>query len=589
MPDPVPPAAPAPAPAKPAGPPPPKNPGFVTLTIDGVEVVAKPGTNLIEAANQIDVSIPFYCYHHKLTIAANCRMCLVRVSNSPKLQPGCQTQVSEGLVVQTNSPEVRESHRAVQELLLYNHPVDCAICDQAGECKLQDYYMEYDHRPYRPAAPKVLRHKRKELGPRVLLDQERCILCTRCVRFMREVPNEPQLGVFGRGNREYIDTFPGVPLTSKYSLNTTDICPVGALLPKDFRFKARAFFLSTVPSVCSGCSRGCNTSLDYYDGVSYRYRPRENDAVNGAWMCDDGRLTVNGLNENRLLSASTGRGTNRKSSVPLPSAVKLAAEKLAPYLGSAGKTPSPGLAVLVSPQLSVEDLLMALHLAREGFGLHHVYAGGLPDGDEDALLIKADKNPNRQGLAWVAKAFGLAVQPFSMLSQAIAAGEVKAIYAAGAELPVSEDHAAAQTGKLDFVLVQAVHEGPLAAAADVTLPAAPHSECDGMFVNFAGRAQRFQRAYPPIGESQPHWKLALSLAIECGFALRYGSARELFLDLGPRVPELKTVNWDDLGPSTAPQLGLDVAPAAADARPPGYRERVVELHFPKQLPEAGVR
>jgi NADH-quinone oxidoreductase subunit G len=245
--------------------------------------------------------------------------------------------------------------------------------------------------------------------------------------------------------------------------------------------------------------------------------------------------------------------------------------------------------VLVSPQLSVEDLLMALHLAREGFGLHHVYAGGLPDGDEDALLIKADKNPNRQGLAWVAKAFGLTVQPFSMLSQAIAAGEVKAIYAAGAELPVSEDHAAAQTGKLDVVVVQAVHEGPMAAAADVTLPAAPHSECDGLFVNFAGRAQRFQRAYPPVGESQPHWQLALSLAIECGFALRYGSARELFLDLGPRVPELKTVSWDDLGPSTAPQLGLDVAPAAADARPPGYRERVVELHFPKQLPEAGAR
>jgi NADH-quinone oxidoreductase subunit G len=585
MPDPAAPAAPAtatPAP-KPSGPPPPKNPGSVTLSIDGVEVVCKPGTNLIEAANQIDVEIPFYCYHRKLSIAANCRMCLVRVSNSPKLQPGCQTLVSEGLVVQTQSADVRESHRSVQEMLLYNHPVDCAICDQAGECKLQDYYMEFDHRPYRPTAPKVMRHKRKELGPRVLLDQERCILCTRCVRFMREVPNEPQLGVFGRGNREYIDTFPGVPLDSKYSLNTVDICPVGALLPKDFRFKARAFFLSTVPSICSGCSRGCNTGLDFYDGVSYRYRPRDNDDVNGAWMCDDGRLTVNALNENRVSSATTARGTAQKD-VPLKTAFTQAAEKLAPFRGPSAQA---GFGVLVSPQLSVEDLLMVLHLAREGFGLQRIYAGGFADGDEDALLIKADKNPNRVGLAWVAKAFGLTVEPFAALAPAIASGQLKALYAAGLETPVAAEHAAAAAAKLDLLVAQAVHGGPMTAAADIVLPAAPHSECDGLFVNFAGRAQRFQRAYAPHGDSQPHWRLALSLATELGFAQRYGSARELFLDLSPRVPELKGVQWDDLGPSTARQVGLDVAPAAADARPPGYRERVVELHFPKQLPEAG--
>ncbi len=561
---------------------------MVTLTIDGTEVVAKPGTNLIEAANQIDVDIPFYCYHRKLSIAANCRMCLVRVSNSPKLQPGCQTLVSEGLVVKTQAPEVLESHRSVQELLLYNHPVDCAICDQAGECKLQDYYMEFDHRPYRPAAPKVMRHKRKELGPRVLLDQERCILCTRCVRFMREVPNEPQLGVFGRGNREYIDTFPGVPLTSKYSLNTVDICPVGALLPKDFRFKARAFFLSTVPSICAGCSRGCNTSLDFYDGVSYRYRPRDNDAVNGAWMCDDGRLTVNALNETRVLSAAAGRGAGRKE-IAFEAAIKLAAEKLKPYLRASGASATPGqpgLAALVSPQLSVEDLLMVFTLIVEGFGLRTVYVGGNADGDEDALLIKADKNPNRKGLAWVAKAFGLTVQPFSALASAIASGEIKALYAAGLEVPIPEDHAAAAAERLEVLVAQAVHHDALTSAADVTLPAAPHSECDGSFVNFDGRTQRFQQAYAPQGDSRPHWSLALSLAIELGFTWRYGSARELFLALSPRVPELKDVRWDDLGPSMAPQVGLNMAPAAADARPPGYRERVVELHLPRRLPEA---
>jgi NADH-quinone oxidoreductase subunit G len=552
---------PQPQPTQPAKPQP-KHPGMVTLTIDGVEVVAKPGTNLIEAANAVDIEIPFYCYHKRLTIAANCRMCLVKVSNSPKLQPGCQTVVAEGIAVTTNSAEVRDSQRSVQEFLLYNHPVDCAICDQAGECKLQDYYMAFDHKPARPTQPKVLRHKRKDLGPSVVLDQERCILCTRCVRFMREVAKEPQLGVFGRGNREYIDIFPGVPLTSKYSGNTVDICPVGALLSKDFRFKARAFFLTATPSICTGCSRGCNTYLDWYDRVSYRYRPRENDAVNQGWMCDDGRLTYHRLNEARVNHATEGG-----QQVSVGAALRNAGAKLGPHL----KT--PGLTVVVSPQLSNEDLLMVLLFAKDGLGASTIYEGGFADGDEDQILIKADKNPNRKGLALVAKAYGLTVKPLSELAKQSA---ISALYVAGAEVAADAELTAAMA-RAEVSVAQAFNHTPATAQAGILLPATPHSETPGSFTNFEGRVQRFDQAYPAAEEARPHWRLALELWIELGYVGRYSSARELFLDLGQRVPELAKVDWDDLGPGARQRPGIFTAPAAADARPAGYRERVLDL------------
>jgi NADH-quinone oxidoreductase subunit G len=562
MPDQPAPKADSKEPPKPAPP-----PGFVNVVIDGKPLLAKAGTNLIEAANQVDVHIPFYCYHRRLTIAANCRMCLVKVSNSPKLVPACQTPVSEGLKVTTDSAEVMDSHRSVEELLLYNHPVDCAICDQAGECKLQDYYMQYDHRPYRPTAPKLLRHKRKEIGPLVVLDQERCILCTRCVRFMKEVPKEPQLGVFGRGNREYIDVFPGKPLDSKYAGNTVDICPVGALLNRDFRFKARAFFLSETPSLCTGCSRGCNTFLDHYDGVSYRYRPRENDAVNQAWMCDDGRLTYHRLVDGRITEAFRGRVGQGKAT-PLAETLATAAAKLKPLAGEA-------LAVLVSPQLSVEDMLAVCLLAKEGLGSPAIYEGGLASGDQDDLLIRGDKNPNRLGLRWIAKAFDLPLRGFDALLEQVDQGKAKALFVAGAEVPQEPQLVAGVLEPLELIVIQTTNQGAVAGAADFLLPAATHAECDGHFVNFEGLVQRFQAAYPPWGQALPHWKLAELLLKELGFVYRWAGAREVWDELGKRVPELAAVDWNELGPGGFESPGIAGRPAAADARPPGYRERVV--------------
>ncbi len=555
---PPPPAAP---PAKPA----PKNPGFVTLNIDGKEVTAKPGTNLITAAKTVGADIPYYCWHHRLSIAANCRMCLVESSTSPKLVPACQTALQEGMSIRTDTERVAEVRRSVMEFLLLNHPVDCAICDQAGECKLEDYYQRLDHKPSRLEGGKILRNKRKVLGPLVVLDQERCVQCTRCVRFMDEVAKEPQLGMFARGSEEYIDVFPGQQLTSNYSGNVVDLCPVGALLNRDFRFRARSWFLSTVASVCTGCSRGCNTYVDFMGQDVYRYRPRENDAINQSWMCDQGRLSYKPLNLARVQAPSLGRADDRRE-VTAAEALLRATAQLKAMAGTAE------LAVLVSPSCSNEDLLAGLTFAKDALGVRHLYVGGRPDGAADALLMRADKNPNRKGLAWVSAGLGLSLEPFAALLKAVQAGTVKALYVLGAEVPVDEAEAARTLAQVEFIAVQATNVTPLTETADVVLPTATHVEDEGSFVQEDGVVQRVRRAFPPRGSTRGHWNWAVDIMREFGFPLTYESARDVFRELSPKVPELASFGWDSEAPPLKTQRGLQPLATGADGRPPGYRE-----------------
>jgi NADH-quinone oxidoreductase subunit G len=554
-------------PARPPGPPPPKNPGFVTATVDGREVVVKPGTTVIEGAKSVGIEIPYYCYHKRLTVAANCRMCLVEMSNAPmgKLMPACQMTLAEGVVVKTDTARVKDQQRATLEFLLLNHPVDCAICDQAGECKLQDYYMGFDRTPSRLDVPKVVKGKRIWLGPQVTLDQERCILCTRCVRFMREIAKDPQLGVAQRSNQSFIETAPGRPLDNKYSGNVVDICPVGALTSNDFRFRGRVWFMSAARSLCTGCARGCNVFLDYLNDTTYRYRPRENDAVNQEWMCDDGRLTYKPLNRERVLTARAGKGGE-----PGPAGRGEAVARAAALLSEQAK--AGALALLVSPTASLEDVLVTLEVAREGLGLSELYVGGRPDGWQDDFLKRADENPNRRGLELAARAYGMAVRPFEDLLAAAAQGRARALWAVGTELPA--EGAAEKLAGLT-VVAQAVNDGPLARAAEVLLPASPHAESDGTFVNFEGRAQRFEMAYFPRGDSRPHWALAGELARALGAERAYASAREAFQTLSPKLGDaLGDFRWDSL-PSLGRRRGLiPLAAGTVDGRLAGYRERV---------------
>jgi NADH-quinone oxidoreductase subunit G len=560
----------APKPPPPPGPPapPPKNPGMVTALVDGREVVVKPGTTVIEAAQGMGIDIPYYCWHKRLSVAANCRMCLVEMSNAPggKLMPSCQVPLTEGVVVKTDTPKVKDQQRATLEFLLLNHPVDCSICDQAGECKLQDYYMQYDAQPSRLDIPKNVKGKRVELGPSVTLDQERCILCTRCVRFMREVAKNPQLGVANRGTRSVITTFPGQPLDDRYAGNVVDICPVGALTASDFRFRGRVWFMSTARTICTGCSRGCNVNLDYLDTTAYRLRPRENQAVNQEWMCDQGRTTYKALNAGRVLSARVGRGAEGR---PATREAALAAAGAALLAAKA-----QGVAVLVSPAASLEDQLAACHVAKEALGAAAVYVGGRPDGWHDDFLKKADENPNRKGLELAAQAYGLAVKPFAELAAALRAGQVGAAWLVGAEVP---DAAGVEAlAGLPVLVVQAVNDGPLAAAATVLLPASPHAEYDGSFVNFEGRPQRFEAAWHPRGDARPHLALCAGVGRALGLDAPWATGRAVWLALSPRITGVSIwdFKWDSL-PSVGRRKGL--LPAAAgtvDGRLAGQKERL---------------
>jgi len=540
-------------PPPPAAPPPPKNPGMVTLTIDGKEVVAKPGTAVIAAAKQAGVEIPHYCYHPRLSLSANCRMCLVETSNAHKLMPACQIPVAEGQVVKTDTPKVKEQQRAVLECLLLNHPIDCPVCDQAGECTLQDYYVRYNLKPSRLWGPKVQKNKRKVLGPTVLIDQERCILCTRCVRFMEEVAKEPQLGIFGRGSHERVDVFPGSKLDSNYSGNVVDLCPVGAMLNRDFRFRARAWFLTATPSVCTACSRGCNVFADHMKQDCFRFRPRENEAIHQSWMCDVGRKSYRWIGENRALKPmSLGR----------PASVDEALNKAASLLQKARGS----IGVLASPAASNEDLMAALGFARDVLKVNAVFMSGRPQGASDHLLMLADKNPNRKGLECVAKALGLEIKPF----EAFTPSAFQAVWVLGGEMPESELVMAARL-KTVPTIVQAQHESDWAKEGHVFLPVASHLETECSMTQHEGLIQRCRQAFAPKGDSAPHWLWVVRLAGLLGAKMGWSTARDVFLAIAPRIPEFANFDWDGQAASAEERPGLPL-PAASDGRPPAYRQ-----------------
>ncbi|HXH28432.1 MAG TPA: 2Fe-2S iron-sulfur cluster-binding protein, partial [Candidatus Polarisedimenticolia bacterium] len=294
-----------PTPAPPAAPElPTPGPDEVSLLIDGRPVVVRKGTTVLQAAATIGIQVPHYCYHPGLTIAGNCRMCLIEIEKVPKLQIGCATTVAQGMVVKTTTERVKTVREGIMEFLLINHPLDCPICDQAGECRLQQYEADYGAGASRFIEEKVHWPKRYDIGPRVVFDAERCIKCTRCIRFCDEISKSHELSLFQRGDHAIIGTFPGRPLDNPYSGCTVDVCPVGALTWKGFRFKARVWFLKDVPSVCAGCARGCSVNVATFRNVIHRMTPRENPEVNAYWICDAGRTSFHTLYERPRLETA---------------------------------------------------------------------------------------------------------------------------------------------------------------------------------------------------------------------------------------------------------------------------------------------
>lgn len=505
-----------------------------TFKLDGKEIPFEPGDSIIKAAARQGIEIPHYCWHGGLSAPANCRMCLVELKpaanqrammldivewdpvlqdyrnvQKPKLQPACQYPATEGQeVLSDTSKHVLDARSTVQELLLLNHPVDCPICDQAGECKLQDYWLEHQA-PLQ--AKKRMRdepiHKPKAVvfGPTIVYDAERCVMCTRCIRFMEEVAKDPVLEMRERGNLNEICVAPGRQLDGHYTFMTEHVCPVGALTTKDFRFKARVWFLKSAPSVCQGCATGCNSHLDFdpRSNKAQRYRPRDNEAVNKYWMCDEGMLTYHAAHEGRVIEARVGRA---RASVD--DALKAAASRLS-------NVPKSAIAIVLSAQHSLEDNWAMRELGSlltAGAAPGTMYVTGAAPGYADDILIDADKNSNTAGVREVAPS----AKPYRQLLDDLRLGRVSHVIALGGAVPQSEPEDATALGMLGTLIVIAAHEGPLTEAAHVVLPATSWAEHSGTYVNRQGIRQVAERALFPQGSSRPAWELAYLLGKTLG-------------------------------------------------------------------------
>lgn len=455
----------------------------VKITIDGKEVEVEQGSLLIEAAKKHGTEIPHYCYHPGLTPHGNCRMCLVKVEKIPKPVIACQTPVNEGMVIDTASEEVQTIRQQVMEFLLINHPLDCPTCDQAGECRLQDYYMEYDVKASRFQEEKNHKDKMVNLGSGVMLDEERCIVCTRCVRFCDEIAKSPELYMQERGDHSMVANFPGKELSNPYSGNVVDVCPVGALTSKDFRYKKRVWYLNRNNSICPGCSRGCNIEIHHEEKKVYRLKPRHNPEVNDYWMCDEGRYGYKFINEKRRLKP-TYRYAGEFEEATLEDSLRHLDSVLCEY-------DPDEIAFIASAQESNEEIDAFYRLADEIFDVNEVYYSFNNPAEKysDEILISDDKNANSSHI----KKLGLkAVSEIPASAKAVVVQR---------DLN-SEDLKAIKEKGLEVVLLFSVNETDLDEMAHVIFPIPSFAEQEGHFTNQNGLIQKFDKAFDPRGEAK---------------------------------------------------------------------------------------
>ena len=555
-------------------------PQMINVQIDGVWKQFPKGTRLIEACEQAGSYIPRYCYHKKLSAPGNCRMCLIEmgmpkmgadrkpvlgedgkpeINWMPRPQISCAQDVAEGMGVRTTSPLVEECRRGVMEFLLINHPLDCPICDQAGECRLQEFSVEYGNAESRFLENKVKKPKNIELGPRVTLDDERCILCSRCIRFCQEIAKDDVLGFIDRGSHSVLTAHPGKRLENNYSLNTVDICPVGALTSSDFRFKMRVWFLKETKSFCTKCATGCNTVIGTRENVIYRQTPRENDAVNSMWMCDYGRLKFEYLqSEQRLLEPKIYTG---EKLVPTDwkTAIMHAAAQLKHFNGWE-------IAIIGSGRMTNEELWLTARLAKIlGVQLMDI----VPHvGEGDDILLSADRNPNTNG----ARLLGVTREPgadLPRIADAVARGQVKAIIAIK-ENPLETGITPDQLSQLPaFVLID-ILQNPSSNCATALLPSAGYAEKRGSMINGKGRLQRLNRAVRPPGEARDDWEILRDLIQEHSGQNGIYMIEEVFAQMSQSVPELRGLSLSKIG-----DLGvqvMNVAPRSPTPDEPAKEE-----------------
>ncbi len=533
------------------------------VTIDGQVYEAEKGKTVIQVADDVGIHIPRYCYHPDIGIEGSCRMCLVEVKGAPKLMPSCATPVADNMEVRTDTPRVHEAVRYAMEFLLLHHPIDCPVCDQSGECWLQDYYMAHaGHDSRYPLGQKTRRRKAFNLGPLVKLDQERCILCTRCVRFTRNVTKTNEIQVFSRGHKSEIGIFEDKPLNNAYSVNVVDVCPVGALTSADFRFKARVWFLKGTTSVCAGCSTGCNNRIDHTaravgggipgytasDGKIYRTVGRRNVDVNKSWLCDEGRLCFHTLERWPRLDRASASGETKDVADLLP----VIHERFESIRQEYGDTSVAALG-------SATNTNEALYLLKKYFkGIVDFRLGKeaeLYEKQEDELLRRFDKHPNTRG----ALDLGLAgrLNGLRGLRDLADRKEIRAAWISfhpqlvGEDAPEIIDELKRLIAALEFSVVSTTHDFPWARHASILLPMAAWTEETGTYTNYAGRVQMTQRAVMPPGDAQPlHVFMAELLSVSTDPAA-------IFELMTGEVPAYTGLDYDGIGllgaTATAPE------------------------------------
>jgi NADH-quinone oxidoreductase subunit G len=525
---------------------------MVNVQVDGEWKQFPKGTRLIEACMKSGKFIPHYCYHPKLSTPGNCRMCLVETGRpkmtpdrqpvlgadgrpeiawGPKPEISCAAEVAEGMGVRTSSPLVEECRKGVMEFLLINHPLDCPICDQAGECRLQEFSVEYGKGESRFREEKVKKPKRVDIGERIVLDDERCIMCSRCIRFMQEVAHDDVLGFLNRGSHTTLSVHPGKRLDNNYSLNTVDICPVGALTSKDFRFKMRVWFLKETQSIDVSCGTGCNIIIGSRENIVYRITPRENDEVNSCWMPDSHRMNFHHLHSDDRLVSPVVKGEE----VPAKwtHAIAAAAQQLQ------GRDPAK-TALIASARMTNEEMFLARRLATalkiENFDV-------LPRPQKgDGFLISDDGNPNTTG----AKLLGLTTGKLPEIARRVQAGEITALVVLGedaVDCGIPEE----SLKKLEVLVVAGILANKTTPHASVVLPTSAWAEKRGTMINIKGRLQRLNQAIQPPGQARDDWEVLRDLVQAVGGSNGVYSIEEIFKVMASEAPALQGLTISRIG------------------------------------------
>ncbi len=550
------------APAAPASTAPPVD--LVNVQINGAWHKFPKGTRMIEACRQVDALVPHYCYHPKLTSPGNCRMCLVEMGMPPRPAPGteaakdeqgmpviswmprpviaCANTVAEGQGIRTEGKLSEECRQGVMELLLINHPLDCPICDQAGECKLQEFSVEHGNGESHFREEKVKKPKNVDIGPRIRLDDERCIMCSRCIRFTAEIADDPVLGFTDRGSHTTLAVHPGKKLENNYSLNTVDICPVGALTSNDFRFQMRVWFLKDTKSVCTKCARGCNTEIGSREKHVHRQTPRENNDVNSTWMCDQGRLDFHFVNSDYRLTQPLVKDGDKH----MASTWKQAIAKIADAL----KFAQPGeTAIIASARMTNEELYLVKCLARAA-GVEKLDV--VPrTGGGDQYLRSDDQNPNSNGVRAIWGAEPGAILP--QILDDIKGGKVKTVLALGEnlmKLGVSAD----TLKEIKFLASSHVLANSTAEHSHVVLPGASYAEKRGSMINATGRLQRLNKAVESPGDAHDDWEILRDLILAVSGSNGLHSVDDVFKRLAAEYDLFRGLTLRSIGDLGVPVM-----------------------------------